>query len=78
MNDLRLALRSLSKSPGFTLVAVLLIALGIGAATAMFSTVNALVLRPLALPHPERLAVIYETNLPEPAEGVRLRKVIFQ
>jgi putative ABC transport system permease protein len=64
MNDLRVAFRRLAKSPSFTAVAVLIVALGIGAATAMFSTVNAVVLRPVALPESDRLAVIYETNLP--------------
>ena len=64
MNSFRFALRSLTKTPGFTLVAILIIALGIGAATAMFSAVNALVLRPVMLPGSDRLAVIYETNLP--------------
>jgi putative ABC transport system permease protein len=64
MQDLKFALRSLLKAPGFTAVAVLIVALGIGAATAMFSTVNSLVLRPVALPESERLAVVYETNLP--------------
>ncbi len=64
MNSFRFALRSLAKEPGFTLIAILIIALGIGAATAMFSTVNALVLRPVTLPGSDRLAVIYETNLP--------------
>jgi hypothetical protein len=63
MHDLRFALRSLARSPGFAVVAVVIVALGIGAATAMFSAVNALVLRPVALPEPERLAVVYETNL---------------
>ncbi|HYP17711.1 MAG TPA: ABC transporter permease [Opitutus sp.] len=58
------ALRSLAKARGFTAVAVLIVALGIGAATAMFSTVDALVLRPIALPQPDRLVAIYETNLP--------------
>jgi len=62
-SDLKFALRSLIKTPGFTVVAIVIIALGIGAATAMFSTVNALVLRPFSLPEPERLAVVYETNL---------------
>jgi putative ABC transport system permease protein len=57
------ALRSLAKSPGYTAIAILIVAIGIGAATAMFSTVNALVLRPLSLPEPERLAVIWETHL---------------
>jgi putative ABC transport system permease protein len=64
MSELRQALRQLAKSPGYVAVAVLIVAIGIGAATAMFSTVNALVLRPIALPEPERLAVVYETNLP--------------
>jgi predicted permease len=63
MNDLRYAVRQLAKSPGFLVVAVLIVAIGIGAATAMFSTVNALVLRPASLPEPERLVVVYETNL---------------
>ncbi len=64
IHDLRYALRSLARTPGFTFVAIVIVALGIGAATAMFSTVNALVLRSVALPESDRLAVIYETNLP--------------
>ena len=64
LSDLRYALRSLAKTPGFTFVAILIVALGIGAATTMFSTVNALVLRPIALPAPDRLVAVYETNLP--------------
>jgi len=62
-SDLRFALRQLVKSPGFTAIAILIVALGIGSATAMFSTVNALVLRPVAVPEPDRLAAVYETNL---------------
>jgi putative ABC transport system permease protein len=60
---LRQAVRQLIKSPGYVTVAIIIVAVGIGAATAMFSTVNALVLRPIALPDSTRLAVIYETNL---------------
>lgn len=63
MFSLKHALRSLLKTPGITAVAVLIVALGIGAAASMFSIVNALVLRPIALPNPDRLAVIYETHL---------------
>ncbi len=63
MNDLRYAVRALSKTPSFVVVAILIVAVGIGAATSMFSAINALVLRPVSLPEPERLAVVYETNL---------------
>ena len=58
MNDLRYALRQLAKSPGFTAVAVLTLAIGIGANTAIFSILSALFYRPLPFAAPERLASV--------------------
>ena len=62
MNDLKFAFRQLLKNPGFAAAAELTLALGIGANTALFSIINAVLLRPLLYPEPGRLVAVCESN----------------
>jgi putative ABC transport system permease protein len=68
LNDIRFALRQLRKSPGFSLIAILTLALGIGATVAAFSVVNSILLRPFAFSEPKRLLWIY-ARLPDNPRG---------
>ena len=71
IQDLKFGLRMLAKRPGFTAAAVVCLALGIGAATGIFSVVNTVLLRPLPYAHPHRLMRIY-TEFPKfPGGGLR-------
>src|SRR5260370_3263882 len=61
IQDVRYGLRLLWRRPGFTVVAVITLALGIGANTTTFSTVNAMLLRPFPFPHLDRIVTVWET-----------------
>lgn len=71
LQDFRYGLRMLRKSPGFTALAVITLALGIGANTSIFSNVNALVLRPFAFPNLDRVVAVWETVPKQDATSVK-------
>src|SRR5437867_2328066 len=66
MNDLKFAIRQLLKNPGFTVIAVMVLALGIGANTTIFSIINSILIKPLEVRYPEQLVGIYQHDRDNP------------
>ena len=72
--DLKFVTRSLAKTPGFTIIAILVIAVGIGVNTAVFSVINTVLLKPLAYPHPEELVMLMNTSPQGSGPGTNVPK----
>jgi predicted permease len=78
IRDTRFAFRQLRKSPGFAFTAILTLALGLGANTAVFSLINGLLLRPLPVPHAEDLAVVHYTRSDDPDPNYSFSSPMFR
>ena len=77
LQDIRLSCRTMARSPGFVTVAVLTLALGIGANTAIFSVVNGVLLHPLPYRDPEQIVTLWQTNTKEGVEKERVAQANF-
>ena len=70
MNNLRFALRQLRKTPGFSAIAIITLALAIGANTSIFSVIRAVLLRPFPYPNSDRIVVAYESDAQLPTISI--------